>query len=103
MRVSIITEDPGHGEYVAAILRGEGCRVYLDGVILDKCLTADDQLGEVLCYAADQTGAIDQPKRETLKGHVVIQFLDKHGDPIRKVDFLAINRALSEYFAIRED
>lgn len=50
--------------------------VYLDGVKLTSCFTADEELGEAHCYAKDESGELirdgDELKRVILRGDVRI-------------------------------
>jgi len=73
MRMSIRRDDPGYSH------RAYTAKPYLNGVLLDNCITADEERGEVLCYARDANGdfylndAKDEVVTETLYGHVRIE------------------------------
>ena len=55
MRVSVDKNDPGYCPYHQLV------KVYLDGILLDNCITADDVTGECLCY----TGKVKHEEAET--------------------------------------
>lgn len=75
MRISTRPDDPGYGAY----LRGSGAEVFLDGVEIGRCLTADDQLGLVVVYKVHPDGSLcidrktNEVLTETLYGKVKIQ------------------------------
>ena len=50
MRLSVITSDPGFDPIKTNM------KVFLDGVYLDNCLTADEEEGMVLIYSKDKNG-----------------------------------------------
>lgn len=50
MRLSVRKNDPGYSP--AAF----GAKVTLNGVPLDNCITADEELGVALCYDVDASG-----------------------------------------------
>ncbi|MCP5017550.1 MAG: hypothetical protein GY938_20110 [Ketobacter sp.] len=52
MRISVRSTDPGYSANAV------GTRVYLDGIRLTQCFTADDELGVVYCYELDKNGLI---------------------------------------------
>lgn len=74
MRVSADRDDPGFRED----LIGSDVVIEVDGRVIDKVITADEQQGTVLAYATDADGnirlAADSDRAETyeLKGKVVI-------------------------------
>ncbi len=75
MRLSIIETDRGYDPRA----KGRGVRVLLDGVEVPKPLTADEELGEVLCFKLNGNGNLtldpDNPKQiaqHTLTGKVEI-------------------------------
>jgi hypothetical protein len=47
MRLSVREDDPGYS------MEAFGARVYLDGEEVDKCVTADEELGKVWVYDLD--------------------------------------------------
>lgn len=66
MRISIIEGDPG---YSPEALRG-GTKVLLDGVELDDCVTADEELGEVRVYTGFDI--MSRPRTEVRRGVVKV-------------------------------
>ena len=56
-------------------------KALLDGVEVKNCVSADEELGEVVCYKTDKTGKFylsengETPDRETLKGKVEIIYV----------------------------
>lgn len=46
MRISVLPDDPGYAVHPA-------CDVYLDGVKIHNCYTADDERGEVVVLDTD--------------------------------------------------
>lgn len=73
MRLSVRHGDPG---LCAEAYRA---RVFLDGVELKHCFTADEEKREVHCYATDQAGKLivdgDCIKEEIKRGRVEIVLL----------------------------
>lgn len=73
MRLSVDGDDPGFS-YAAF-----GARVFLGGVELSDCVTADDETGEVVCLARGPDGLflLDHQahavQRVTLQGQVRIE------------------------------
>ena len=74
MRASVIRADPGYR--IDAFLY----KVFLDGVELQHCLTADEEKGEAICYVVDKlTGLVsiepgtDHTVTRTLYGNVEIR------------------------------
>jgi hypothetical protein len=72
MRVSVIEGDRGYDPTAAA-----SWRVFLDGKQLRNCVTADEELGEVLCEVWDERGqpvtAYGEILHETLTGAVRLE------------------------------
>ena len=50
MRVSIRSDDPGY-DYNAI-----GSKVFVDGVEVKNCFTADEEMGVAWCFAVDEEG-----------------------------------------------
>lgn len=73
MRLTMLDDDPGE----KVIPGRERITVYLDGVEVKRCLTADDEKGEVVCIMANDEGRIlvenGESKRHTLHGSVRIE------------------------------
>lgn len=73
MRLTVLDDDPGE-----RITPGrERITVYLDGVEVKCCLTADDEKGEVIDVMRDDKGRImvkgGEVERRTRRGHVRIE------------------------------
>jgi len=70
MRLSVDKTDPGYSSDAF------GATVTLDGKLLGRCITADEESGEALCYATDADGNVlefDGGFKTVLhKGNVVI-------------------------------
>lgn len=73
MRLTMLDDDPGE----KVIPGRERITVYLDDVVVKRCLTADDEKGEVVCIMSNDVGRIlvenGKPKRQTLHGIVRIE------------------------------
>lgn len=63
MRISADKNDPG---YLAHITNPNRVKVTLDGEEVLYCITADDELGYILCHIVDDTGVA----------------VDKYGNPV---------------------
>ena len=50
MRMSARESDPGYENL------NFNCYIYLDGVIIENCFTADEEMGVVYCYQTDGSG-----------------------------------------------
>jgi hypothetical protein len=62
MRISVDKNDPGFDER-----RAMDATVYLDGVEIRNCVTADEELGECICFVLDRHGPLqDDGSYETL-------------------------------------
>ncbi len=74
MRVSVRKSDPAY------IADSYTATVYLDGVELEQCFTADEELGEAHCFITDDEGKVafdmysDKPMEIIKKGDVKIVF-----------------------------
>jgi hypothetical protein len=72
MRISVDPKDRGYDPVLSRT-----ARVFLDGRPLTNCITADEEIGEAICYAIDEFGRLiaegDRIKMETLKGVVKIE------------------------------
>ncbi|WP_108701707.1 hypothetical protein [Phytobacter sp. SCO41] len=73
MRVTVLDDDPGE-----RIIPGrERITVYLDGVMVSRCFTADDVKGEVVVAEADGHGRVlsvnGEVKRRIRHGQVRIE------------------------------
>lgn len=73
MRISALKYDPSFHP------RAHECTAYLNGKKLKGCVTADDDIGEAICYEIDDNGNFfidpnkpDEIKRVVLKGNVRI-------------------------------
>lgn len=64
MRLTVLDDDPGIN------VRPRRYKVLLDGVEVKRCLTADDERGEVIAGVRDEYGGM---RRQTLYGKVVIE------------------------------
>ena len=67
-----ISADSKHRDYSPASLHA---KVYLDGVELRNCVTADEELGTAECFRMDSTGRLvanscGDAEMETLRGQV---------------------------------
>ena len=73
MRVSVWSSDAGYANYAEY----RGCTVTLNGAVVDRVFTADDELGEVICadLGPDNQPFLDGDEiaTRTLRGKVVIQ------------------------------
>lgn len=69
MRISIDQNDPGYIHFSNT----NAVDVYLDGIKLNKCITADEEKGEVICYIEELPLGADEWPTEVLKGKVVIK------------------------------
>jgi hypothetical protein len=73
MRITVLDGDPGR----MINLRSERYRVFLNDVEVRRCLTADDEKGEVVVVVEDEHGHIvtehGEVKRVTRHGRVRIQ------------------------------
>lgn len=75
MRLSVDPEDSGH------MAAGISAQVFLNGLPLALCITADEELGAVECYKADADGHLalsesGEPEFQTLRGKVRIDLSD---------------------------
>lgn len=74
MRLSVQQEDP---DFNPIALSG-AIEVWLDGVMLNDCICADDAVGEAVCFKRSRTGALLQDfETETFKTEVrrgVVEF-----------------------------
>ena len=75
MRISVDPEDRGH--MAAGIL----AKVFLNGSLLNLCVTADEEAGLVYCYKEDAAGYIavsesGEPEFQTLHGQVRVDLSD---------------------------
>ncbi|MCW5695781.1 MAG: hypothetical protein KIS96_03490 [Bauldia sp.] len=52
MRISVDKNDPGYRSYASA----PGVTVFLDGAEVRGCITADEEVGEVVCFRFDSAG-----------------------------------------------
>lgn len=72
MRLTTLDDDPGR-----RICPGQHYKVYLDGVEVKSCFTADDKKGEVITAVTDEQGRMvaeyGEVKRQTLYGTVRIE------------------------------
>lgn len=73
MRLTVLDDDPGR----KINLNRERYTVYLDGVEIQSCLTADDEKGEVIIIERDGQGQMlaenGEVKRRTVYGKVRIE------------------------------
>jgi hypothetical protein len=77
MRISVDRNDPGLGVWLKH--RDAGVKVFLDGAeVSERCITADDEAGEVLLFKHDAAGKPvinatgNAIETETLRGVVKI-------------------------------
>lgn len=69
MRITVLDNDPGR----QVNLRCERFRVLLDGVEVKRCVTADDEAGEVVLIAEIASGKIQVAGGE-------VQYVTRHGN-----------------------
>ncbi|MBJ9137904.1 hypothetical protein [Citrobacter farmeri] len=73
MRLTVLDDDPGRKINPGV----ERYIVYLDGVEIKHCYTADDEKGEVIAAVHDERGYVatenGEVKRQTLYGTVIIK------------------------------
>lgn len=73
MRLTVLDDDPG----VKIESYRERYKVFLDGIEVKYCLTADDEKGEVIAAVTDEQGRLQVEgrgvKRQTLYGKVLIE------------------------------
>lgn len=81
MRVSANKDDAGYSQFNVAMEHGKPVRIFLDGVEVKKCVTADDEHGFVIRHVLDGDGnvqidPIDKTKvwEERVTGKVEIRF-----------------------------
>lgn len=67
MRLSMDENDQGYDPY-----RAIRATVYLDGVELKDCLTADEEAGECVCFDANSFSIADKPPTIVRRGKVKI-------------------------------
>lgn len=71
MRVSVHKTDVGYSHEAVWF------NVYLDGVKLERCFTADEELGEAWVYKADENGKLimagGEVVKECLRGRVELR------------------------------
>ncbi len=71
MRLSMDESDPGYNPYIAI-----RAKTYLNGIEFNDCITADEELGEVIAFARDGAGLMigpdDKPVTEIRRGTVKI-------------------------------
>jgi hypothetical protein len=76
-RVSVDPGDPGEVTYQEFKIAGYEVRVFLDGVEVQGCVTADEAEGLIIRHPRDEKGhptiTGDGFTRETLRGHVHIE------------------------------
>lgn len=72
MRLTVLDDDPG-----IRINPGQHYKIYLDGVEVKLCFTADDEKGEVIAAVLDEHERMiaenGEVKRQTLFGKVRIE------------------------------
>ncbi|KAB8307597.1 hypothetical protein EH227_16540 [Rouxiella chamberiensis] len=72
MRLTVLDDDPGIKTHP-----DNRIKVYLDGAEVQRCVTADDEKGEVVILAADENGFMlavnGEVKYQTLHGIVRIE------------------------------
>lgn len=73
MRLTVLDDDPG----VKVEPYRERYKVFLDGIEVKYCFTADDEKGEVITAVTDEQGRMQaegrEVKRQTLYGKVLIE------------------------------
>lgn len=76
MRISCDERDSGYPTYIAHGERARKARVLLNGDDVKFCITADEELGEILVYSTDKDGRFvtqgDEAKTEWRRGRVQI-------------------------------
>ena len=76
MRISSDHRDSGHRTYLAWGGPTSGARVLLNGEEVKHCVTADEELGEVLVWLTDEAGKIivegDEVRSEWRRGKVEV-------------------------------
>lgn len=74
MRLTVLDDDPG----IRINAGKEHCKVLLDGIEVKRCLTADDEKGEVIVCMIDEKDRLltenGEVKRQTLHGNVLIEY-----------------------------
>lgn len=72
MRLTVLEDDPG-----IKVHPDSRIKVFLDGVEVKFCLTADDEKGEIITAVTDERGCMvaenGNVKRQTLQGTVRIE------------------------------
>ncbi len=72
MRLTVLDDDPG-----VRVHPDPRIKIYLDDVEVQRCVTADDEKGEVVIFASDENGfmlaANGEVKYQTLYGTVRIE------------------------------
>lgn len=70
MRVSVFPTDSGYVNYP----EWRGCKVYVDGALVEKVFTADTEQGYVVCAELDTDGSVvirgDEVGECTIRGKV---------------------------------
>lgn len=83
MRISLLKEDPGYATWIAQYARFHRrpvAHVFVDGIEIERVLTADEEDGFVLALATDTNGRILLNQARTgieereLRGSVRIEF-----------------------------
>ena len=72
MRVSNVVGDAGKAAYESGVERGVSFKIFLDGVVQEKCITADAKSGYVLKYSMPLRVELDKAATEELYGNVDI-------------------------------
>lgn len=87
MRYSVRANDPGFKNYVSGHLANKQCRpvVRLDGEVISRVFTADEDRGEIQRFKTDANGALvrnaagDDIETETLLGVVRVVWEPERG------------------------
>lgn len=77
MRISVDERDPGYRTYCEWGGRLSGAKVFLNGVEMQRCVTADEELGEVLIFSTGERASLSAARfggwpTEWLRGEVKI-------------------------------
>ena len=78
MRISCIQNDPGYQEWTNILSKGKNVDVFLNGILMDNVVMADDQKDEIICHALPLRvdSGTDELALETYYGRVSIEIVD---------------------------
>jgi len=83
MRISCLAHDAGYEEWTSLLSQGKNVKVFLNGVLMDNVVIADDQKDEIVCHASPirVDNATGECAVESYYGRVSIEVCDPEPVP----------------------